>query len=233
MGAAAAAAEARAAAAAATAVSHHHHQHRRRRPRHPHHQPGSLALLLGCSLLLLLLLELPSAAAYLLPRTAANAPSSARSRPLARSLRTSASNDGDREGPSSPVPPQQQPSSRRQALGEAGALAALLLGTATGLANAAQALEPLEMQSYVEQLREGASVCGLGRFYTIRFGARGHTFSSSLTHSTLTTTRCIYAAMPVKTIRGIWRIREYRDGATLCKGMWAPRSRLTLRPFAT
>lgn len=25
-------------------------------------------------------------------------------------------------------------------------------------------------------------------------------------------------AMPVKTIRGVWRIREFRDGNTLCKG---------------
>lgn len=31
--------------------------------------------------------------------------------------------------------------------------------------------------------------------------------------------------MPIKTIRGVWRIREFRDGEGLCKG------RLTFRGF--
>jgi hypothetical protein len=31
--------------------------------------------------------------------------------------------------------------------------------------------------------------------------------------------------MPVKTMRGVWRIREFRDGEELCKG------RLTFRGF--
>lgn len=41
----------------------------------------------------------------------------------------------------------------------------------------------------------------------------------------LTFSRMCAAAMPVKTMRGVWRIREFRDGEELCKG------RLTFRGF--
>lgn len=66
----------------------------------------------------------------------------------------------------------------------------------------------------------GLCVGGYGSSQTTEGGAGrapagNHTCPDLLPHPP---NNAIAVAMPVKTIRGIWRIREYRDGSTLCKG---------------